>query len=40
MAWDNSWGAADGSNLVAAEDGTYVVTITFGDEVVVSAEKK
>ena len=39
-AWDNNWGAADGANLVAAEEGTYVVTITFGDEVVVSAVKK
>lgn len=28
-AWDYSWGAEDGSNLVAEADGTYVVTITF-----------
>ena len=28
-AWDYSWGAADGNNLVADADGTYVVTITF-----------
>ena len=28
-AWDNSWGAADGSNFKAEADGTYVVTLTF-----------
>ena len=39
-AWDNNWGAADGSNLTVADAGTYVVTITFGDEVVVTATPK
>lgn len=38
--WDNSWGNADGSNLTVADAGTYVVTITFGDEVVVTATPK
>ena len=27
--WTYSWGAADGANLVAEADGTYIVTITF-----------
>lgn len=28
-AWDYSWGAADGANLKAEEDGTYEVVLTF-----------
>lgn len=39
-AWDNNWGTADGGNLVAETAGTYVVTITFGDEVTVTATAK
>lgn len=40
-AWDYSWGAEDGTNLVAEEDGTYLVTIDFsGDAPVVTAEKQ
>ena len=40
-AWDYSWGAEDGANLVADEAGTYTVTIDFsGDAPVVSAVKK
>ena len=27
--WANSWGTADGGNLTAEADGTYVVTLTF-----------
>ena len=38
--WDNNWGTADGGNLVADAAGTYVVTITFGDEVTVTATAK
>ena len=40
-AWDYSWGNADGSNLAAAEDGTYTVTIDFanGDPVVAAVKK-
>ena len=39
--WTYSWGAADGSNLVAEADGTYVVTITFnGAEATVDVKAK
>ncbi len=40
-AWDYSWGAEDGANLVAEADGTYVVTITFdGGEAAVTVTAK
>ena len=40
-AWDNSWGNAEGGNLVCEADGTYVVTIAFaGDAATVTAEPK
>ncbi|MCR5664013.1 MAG: glycogen-binding domain-containing protein [Oscillospiraceae bacterium] len=41
--WDNSWGdpSTESGNCVVAEDGTYVVTITFADGAgTVTAEKK
>ncbi|MBR2582818.1 MAG: hypothetical protein IKD61_05435 [Oscillospiraceae bacterium] len=43
-AWDNSWGSDgyNGANLICEADGTYVVTITFGDgtDAVVEAAAK
>ena len=39
--WTYSWGAEDGSNLVAEADGTYLVTIKFdGTKATVTAEAK
>jgi len=38
-AWDYNWGAGS-ENVVVEEDGTYLVTIKFGADVEVTAEKQ
>ena len=39
-AWDYSWGPAEGGNFVVDADGTYVVTISFVGDPVVTVEAK